>query len=267
MADENENIEDEGVVDDAVIVEDDQPETLSEVDELAVELGWQPKSKWSGPEDGWTDSKTFLKKSRDLNRSLSRELKDIKKTVEGIGKATAGMTQKAVEAERERLLALREEAFDTGDRDTHAKVDKALAQLDAPQAVPSAAVEDFAERNADWFQKDQEATDYAFVRATFYQNKGITDPAAQLAKVEEDVKKRFPEHFPDAPQARKAPPALGSPQRQVTAQPRDKGIATLPPQARKAAKDWVSTMKENGNAWATEAMWAENYYGQEAANG
>jgi hypothetical protein len=247
-----------------------EAEQLSEVDLLAKELGWRPKSEWDGDETTWTDSKSFLKKSREINRTLSRELKDIKKTVEGIGKASARMTQQAVEKERERVLALRDEAFETGDRDSFAKAERELAKLETPVAAPAA--ENFAERNSSWFQKDDDATGYAFARADYYAKRGVTDPEAQLAKVEEDVRKRFPELFeaeaePKKPEPRKAP-ALGAPQRQVSTQPREKGVATLPPDARKAMKDWVSSMKENGNEWATEKVWADNFYAsQEAANG
>lgn len=240
----------------------------SDVDKVAMKLGWRPQAEWQGEEGDWVDSEAFLTKTKDMNKSMSKDLRDLRKQMDRIGQATASMTQQAVEAERAKWQEKWDEAFDTGNRDDLKRAEKELAKLDQPKAQqPTREVEDFASRNSGWFQKDEEATDYAFVRASYWQNKGVTDPGEQLEKVEADVKKRFPEHF-EAKSTRKDPPALATPQRNVNVATKEKSVANLPPQAKKAMREWVSTMKENGNAWATEDMWAKNYYqSEEAANG
>lgn len=249
---------------------EEQPQ-LSEVDKLAVELGWKPKHEWDGPEDGWTDSAAYLRKSREMSRSLSRELKDMRREVANIGKANAAMTQRALQEQRERLLQEREEAIEMGDKEAFNKAEKKLQSLDDKQPEgPSEAAQEFAERNASWFNSDDEATSYAYVRADYYQRKGITDPEKQLAKVEEDVRKRFPEHF-EAPKPPKNV-ALGAASRSSSPAPREKGYGTLPNDARKACEEHVRVMKEN-EGWddarvaKEKANWAKFYYAQEAVNG
>lgn len=245
----------------------------SEVDQVAMELGWRPQSEWKGEAGEWVDSKAYLTKTRDMNKSMSKELRDMRKQIDGIGKATSRMTQAAVDAERAKWQEKWDEAFESGDKTGLKAAEKQLAQLDQPQNEgPSDAARDFASRHSSWFEKDDEATGYAFTRASYWQGRGVTDPAEQLAKVEQDVKKRFPELFEDAKETRKAPPALGTPQRSITPQLREKGYATLPPQARKAADQWANAQREN-NGWTDKQVesarsdWAKHYYEQEAANG
>jgi len=267
MADDVETIEAETEVENVEVEAASEP---SEIDALATELGWRPKAEWQGDESQWVDSKAFLRKSREIGKSTAKELKDLRKQMEGIGKATATMTQRAVEAERARWQQQLDEAWDAGDRQAATIAEKALKQLDKPVDVPN-ETQDFMQRNSAWFQKDTEATDYAMVRAQHYADRGIVDPGEQLAKVEADVKRRFPEHFEEAPQ-KKAPPSLATPQRQVAHQPKEKGYATLPPQARKAVDEWARGQQEN-NGWddkrvaSAKADWAKHYYEQEASNG
>lgn len=249
-----------------------EPEELTEVDELAVELGWRPKSEWTGPEDKWTDSRTFLRTTREMNRTMSRELKDFRKQLDGIGRATSKMTSQALDQQRRELLTARDEAFEQGDRTTYDKVNQAIERLaDAPDdgAEMTSEGREWAEKHAAWFGKDKEATDYAAKRATKYAKDGLS-PARQLAAVEKDMKAHFPDLFAEEkPAAVNTQPTLARPQRVATPAPREKGYPTLPTQARKACDDWASSQKENNN-WderrtaAMKAQWATNYYAQEA---
>lgn len=240
----------------------------SDVDDLASEMGWRPKSEWDGPEDGWVDSRTFLKNTRDINRTLGRELKDLKRQMEGIGRATSQMTQRAVEAERQRLEKLHEQAVEDGDTKAAKEAAKAMQDLPVPQQDLPPEAQAFIERNSAWYGRDQEATTYAQKRSDHYAKEGLS-PARQLAAVERDMRQHFPDLFPeDKPEEKaKAQPTLARPQRQATPQPREKGYATLPPAARKACDDFIAAQKEQGHTWASKDDWAANYYQQEATNG
>lgn len=253
--------------------ENNEPEQLSEVDELAKELGWRPKSEWNGTDEEWTDSRTYLRKSREINRSLSRELKDVKKQIEGIGRATSKMTTQALARQRQELLAARDEAFEAGDKDAFKQIDEALTKLPTAEAADAAdgmtsEGKEWAEKHSSWFGKDKEATDYAAKRADEYAREGLS-PARQLAAVEKDMRKHFPDLFPEEkePKAVNTPPSLARPQRTATPSPKEKGYATLPPAARKACDEWVRNQTENGNKWASKDTWAASFYEQEAANG
>lgn len=232
------------------------------VDSLAAELGWRPKSEWQGEEGAWIDSREFLKKGRELIRSQSREIKDVKKQLEGISRATSAMVERGRQEERERLEALYDRAVDDGDVQESRKVRAKIDSLE--RTAPSLPQEgqEFAEKHSSWFGKDTEATDYAIRRSSHYADQGLS-PARQLAAVEREMKENFPELFPQAP---KPQPTMGRPQRQVS-QPREKGYGSLPAAARAACDQFVREQQEMGNTWATKETWVQSYFSQEASNG
>ena len=249
--------------------QEEEATELSEVEQLASDMGWRPKTEWKGDEADFVEAKDFLKNTRDINRNLSRELKDVRKQLDGIGKATTAMTKRAIENERERLEKIYDQAFEEGDKDTAKKAEAELRKLD--KEIPSQPATDpegeaFAQKHASWFNKDAEATQYAVNRAQHYADQGLS-PARQIAAVEKDMRKHFPDLIEDAKEQPKPQPSLARPQRQVATQPREKGYATLPPAAKKACDEWVRNMKEDGHDWATKDAWASNFYEQEAANG
>lgn len=243
---------------------EEQQEPIT-VDQLATELGWRPKDQWDGPDEDWAPADAFLKKTREINRTLARDLKDLKKQMEGVGKATAAMTARAAAEERARLEAELDRAVEEGDTAAARKATRDLASIAEPSDSPPEGQE-FATKHSAWFGKDKEATAYAVNRAGKYAEEGLS-PARQIAAVERDMKKHFPDLFPEEKAATKAPVTLGTPQRSVSTTPREKGYATLPPAARKVCDDWVKREKENGNEWATKDMWASSFYESEAANG
>jgi chemotaxis regulatin CheY-phosphate phosphatase CheZ len=239
----------------------------SEIEELAREMGWRPQDEFAGDADKWVDAKSFVRNTRDINRNLSRDLRDLKKQMDGIGRATSQMTERAVAAERERLEALHDQAVEDGDKAAAKRAVDAINKLPTAQAEVPSETQAFVEKHSAWFNKDQEATAYAVQRAGKYADEGLS-PARQLAAVEKDMRKHFPDLFKDdeAP-ARKDPPKLATPTGRSNTTPREKGYATLPSEARKACDEWVAAQKEQGHAWATKEAWATSYYGQEAANG
>lgn len=249
-------------------VEQEGAPELSEVETLAVEMGWTPKSAWKGEEADWKPAPVFIKATKDINRNLSRDLKDVKRQVEGIARTSAAMTDRAVAEARTKWEAELDRAVDEGDRDAARQARKELSTLDRQQTTVSAPAEgqQFAEKHSAWFNKDAEATTYAVNRAQHYADQGLS-PARQLAAVEKDMRGLFPDLFPDEEQRepRKPPPSLGTPNRTARPAAREKGYATLPPEARKACDNWVKQNEHRG-AWVTKDSWASSYY-EEAANG
>lgn len=261
VADEVE--ETEGQEQEAEVQETEEQPEPSEIDNLAAELGWRPKSEWAGEESDWVDSREFLRKTNDMSRTRGREIKDLKKQIDGISKAQNWVVEQARQAERDRLEALYDRAVEDGDtaesRKVRARIES-LAQPVQPDLPPEG--QDFAQRHASWFHKDQEATEYAINRSNHYAKQGLS-PARQLAAVERDMKENFPELFPQQT-APKPQPAMGRPSRQVS-QPREKGYGTLPPEARKICDQFVREQAEQGNGWATKEAWSKAYYEQQGA--
>ena len=142
----------------------------------------------------------------------------------------------------------REEAFDAGDRDAFQKAERELAKVAtvAPPTVPD-ETHSFIERNANWFQKDQEATAWAINRTNELAATGLGH-ARQLAIVEREAKTMFPEFFEaEKPKPKAAP--LNNPGTRVAATSR-KGFASLPADAQKAALDFEAKRGINREEYA-----------------
>ena len=272
MAEALDDVPDEGVNEEIVaFAEDVQDEQESpEIAELAAEMGWKPKDQWKGDPTTWSPARDFVRTAVTANKSLKGDVRKLTQTVERIGQATAKMTDRAIASARAQWEAEHDRAVEDGDKDAAKAASRELAKLDQQAAPPLAPeAEDFAQRNASWFNKDQEATTYAVNRAEHYANQGLS-PARQLAKVEKDMRETFPELFADVeakPQA-KNPPTLGAPSRTARPAAREKGYATLSPDARKACDAYV---ERNGNRFANmkpddvRAQWAKDFYEDQEA--
>lgn len=276
MADETDAPE--GVVDpvdapEAGVEAEPQAETpeRSEVEELAIEMGWNPD--YAGEDK--KSAREFVKATRDIARTQSRDLKDMRRQLDGINRATAAMTERAIAQERAKWEAEHDRAVEDGDKEAARAATKHLADLDrqaqtqAHEAPPEALA--FVERHSSWYGKDEKATRWAFTRCSELGKQGFS-AAEQLEIVEREGKAVFPEHFSGKPATQqKAPPVLGTPARAATPVKREKTYATLPPAARKACDDWTARNQNRFDGKSVDqvrAMWTTGYYeDQEAANG
>lgn len=209
-----------------------QPEPVT-LEGLASEMGWRPKEEWKGDPDKWKPADAFMRSTVDVNHKLGNRLKSMEDQLSRVARTSVAMTERAVAAERERLLKEREEAFDAGDRDAYQRAEHELRKVEtvATPVVPD-ETQSFVEKHSNWFGKDQEATAWAVNRADELAKTGL-GPARQLAIVEREAKQMFPEFFADDRHKPKPAP-LNTPgvRSAVSAK---KGFASLPPEAQKEA--------------------------------
>lgn len=230
MAEEAEDAPADAVVDTSAPADtpadDSGSQTPSDIDALASEMGWSPKDQWRGNPDDWKDAKSFLKTTVDINRTLSKDVRELKQTTARMAKTSAVIMERALSEQREDLEHRYAAAVAANDGKTARHVARALDQLDAPGEA-SDHMADFVARNP-WYSKDEDAAAYAF--AVCERNK--TKPAEeQLRLAEEAVKKRFPEHFPDG---KKPQPAVNDPGSRISTTPKGKTFADLPRDAQSA---------------------------------
>lgn len=201
-------------------------QTPSDIDALATEMGWSPKDQWRGNPEDWKDAKAFLKTTVDINRTLSKDVRELKQTTQRMAKASASLMERALSDQREELEHRFATAVAANDPTAARKAQQALDQLDAPgEAADHMA--DFVSRNP-WYTKDEEAAAFAFAVCERNKNKPAEE---QLRLAEEAVKKRFPEHFPEG---KKAQPAVNDPGTRIATQPKGKTFADLPRDAQAA---------------------------------
>lgn len=201
-------------------------QTPSDIDALATEMGWSPKDQWRGDPDQWKDAKSFLKTTVEINRTLSKDVRELKQTTQRMAKASATMMERALAEQREELEMRFDAAVAKGDPGAARQAQQALAKLDQPGEAND-HMADFVARNP-WYTKDEEAAAFAF--AICERNK--TKPAEeQLRLAEEGVRKRFPEHFGEP---KKPQPAVNDPGTRISSTPRGKTFADLPRDAQAA---------------------------------
>ncbi|RAK52125.1 hypothetical protein [Phenylobacterium deserti] len=215
-------------------------QTPSEVEELAREMGWAPKDHWRGDPEQWKDAKTFLKTTVEINRTLSKDVRGLKDTVDRLSRTSARIAERAIAEERAALEQQFRDAVAAGDEEGAYEASQALQRATSVEPADD-PLADFKTRNS-WFGADEEATAYAASLGEIHKGKPIDE---QCRLIEAAVRKRFPEHFASAepkPEPRPQPraPLVSAPQtRSARPTPKEKGVADLPPEARKAGEDFV----------------------------
>lgn len=213
---------------------DDSPQTPSDVEELAREMGWRPKEEWKGDDTAWKDAKAFVKHTVDVNRTLSKDVKGLKDQVSRMARTSGKMLEKALSEQKAEIEARFEDAVAAGDVRGAKKARADLQKLEESDA-PDDAISDFKDRNP-WFDTDPDAAAYAY--AVCERHKTLP-PAQQLQKAEEAVRKRFPEHFGEEPKKERRQPAVHEPgSRSSSARPGGKTFNDLPADARAACLEY-----------------------------
>ena len=201
--------------------------------EKAKSSGWTDKESWvaAGKDpDQWVDKDEFIRRQplfEKINK-LTKAIKERDKRIDQVSQYAA----RAAENERNRVLAeieaKRKEAFESQDYEAFSKADEELAKArqDQPAEVTEPdipePIREFAERNARWFEKDQDMTEFAVERTGAYRKRGM-DIDEALRKAEADVRKFFPEKF-ENPNKQK-PAAVVAPNRE--SRPRAHGYNDL----------------------------------------
>lgn len=237
---------------------------FTEVEQLAMEMGWKPKGQGVS-DDKWKPAGEWLKVERDINRSLKQEMKAMREQVSRMAEASSKQTERALQRQAAELQAQFEAAVANRDSAGAARAVKELQELEreAVNSAPTANVEqDFATRNP-WYGKDDEATAYAVAVSQREAAKGKSH-SEQIAAVEEAMRKRFPELF--GSQQAKVPAAVNAPGRSTPA-PRKRGFADMPAEVKRAAENYAKLFKDRHgiDPEKSKAEYAEDYWAGQAA--
>lgn len=256
---------------------DTEAPALTEVEQLAKEMGWDPDYQPAAGKQART-AQDWIKSTNARNKTLTRQIEGMQGQVERIVAATDKQVKREVEREAAVIRARFEAAVEAKDTNAATDAANAMRALEAEQAVPAVSGDDpvarFKADNA-WFGEDDEATAYAEAQSNLLAKRGVTDPAKQLEGVAKAVRKRFPELFETAaaddgeadakPAARQ--PVLNAPGRPAQHR-RSQDFAGMPDLARTAANRTYEAMKMRGSPpdrKAFEAQYAKDYFAEQAA--
>lgn len=212
------------------IEESPEPST---VDALAAEMGWVPQDQFRGNPEDWKPADEFIRHGKEINRNLSRDLKDLRGTVENMSR-TAGTLLEQQLAERDAYWqAKRNEAIEMGDREAvdHADTQRqALRERAQPSSDP--VIETWLGENR-WMDTSPKAAATAW--GVCQENQHLPH-AEQLKLASAEVQKRFPELFANG-SGRPAPAVARPGSRSTGASGRKKSFHDLPAEAQAVARD------------------------------
>lgn len=233
---------------------DDQAITL---EEAAGELGWSPKDQWRGDPDEWKPASAFLKDTVAINKAERRARKNLEDRLTRITRTTDAMLEQVRADERRKVQAEFDAAVDEGD---HASAREAAAKLQQIEKSAPAddSVQDFATRNASWWNIDPLATQMAANVSNLAASQGKS-PDEQCKMAEEAVRKRFPEYFETEKPKSKGPAEVAEQQgrtARTSTGNRQRGYADLPAEAKAVALK-LEKQGVKKEAYAEE-YWKEN---------
>jgi hypothetical protein len=227
------------------------------LDALAKDIGWLPPDKFSGAQENFVSAEDYIKKGVENAKYLKRDLKAVKDTADRLAKASASITERALEEQRIALEAAHEQAVEDGDAKEARRIATELSRRDVEKPQPR---DDFKARNQ-WFDVDDDATAHAIGISQRLHEQGKSEED-QLAAAEAGVRKVFPHLFGEP---KRGAPSVNAPTtRAVGTSNRAKGAADLPAAAKQAGEEMVrmfATKMPKANytlADYAKTYWAEN---------
>lgn len=224
-------------------------------DELASKMGWTPKTEFKGDPGNWKSAEQFILDGKDIQRAQSRDLKELRSTVDNIARTSGQILADRIDQEKSRLAEQYAAAVEDGDADKAFKIGTKINNLDSqPQPKGSSPeVQDWVGRNP-WMNADPLAARLAVQTCNEFAH---LPQSQQLELAEREVRRVYPHLFDKG----KPPPGVNPPEsRSTSKQKGPKTAADMPREALKVAKDMV----ERGvipnvdvyakNYWATEGQ-------------
>jgi hypothetical protein len=185
---------------------DTTPVVMDPTEAAARTRGWKPKEEFVGDPSTWVSAEAFVAREPlfDKIRSQSRELREVKKTVDAMARHFTKSVEHAVTAKITELEYQKEQAIKSGDVAEVKAIDKAIKQQETARAdVPTKSevapeVTAWVEANP-WYIKDPELHDFAYVFNETYLRRNPTDLEGSLRETAAATKRAFPDKFPKAP--------------------------------------------------------------------
>lgn len=197
----------------------EQEVQLTAIQLEAMNAGWSPKEDYKGDPERWVDAGEFLRRGELFSKieHQSRELKDVRRALSAMSKLHADVREVEYKRALETLRHQKKSALEEGDAEAVIAADERIDLVREQQrllAQEAAFVpeEQSGEEHPEFVQWKNQNTWYstnrpmkAFADALGAElAAGGMPPAAVLKKVEEEVKKEFPNRFQNPRQNRVA---------------------------------------------------------------
>ena len=104
------------------------------VEDLAKGMGWRPKSEFRGDPNLWKPADEYIKAGADIQKGMSRDLKDLRSTMDTMTRTNAAIVKSTIDAEREKLVAKYNQAVDDGDAQSSFQIGRQIDHLNGQAA-------------------------------------------------------------------------------------------------------------------------------------
>lgn len=240
--------------------ENDVPNVEAQAAE-ARKFGWVPQEEFKGDPSQWRDADEFLKRGREINgylrkdlekitgknSQLEAELREVKEVMQEFKKFHAETEKRAYDRAVAELKKQKIEAIQTGDAETVVQIDEQIEELKEarqtqPKQQPSTAdtkviFDQWISENQ-WFAQDisLQAAANGFSDIVKAENPTLVGRAF-LEKVKEKVQEAFPDKFRNT--ARDIPNAVEGATSTARSTTTKKSYASLPADAKSACDRFV----------------------------
>jgi hypothetical protein len=247
----------------------------------AKQFGWVPQEEFKGNPEEWKDAETFLKRGKEINGFLRKDLEKIQRTLSAKDAELAEIRQTMEEfrkyhnetearAYARALNELKQEkitAIEQGDGVRVVEIDEEMNTLkEAQQSVKVVAKEEKkteADYNAEyvawaknnlWFNTDPELQQLALLVG---QEINATEPNLKGTDFYNEVTKRVKETAPDKFQnpARSNSAVGSSSDGRSPGTKKKKGYSDLPPEAKAACDKFVKQKLMTQEQYVSEYQW------------
>lgn len=185
------------------------PEVVEESDDVvqAKAAGWRPKEEYEGDPNSWVDAGEFVRRGQlfDKISTQSRELKELRKVVEGLTEHNRKLAETKKQEEINAIKKAKQMAIEDGDHAAIVELDEMLfdrkQELKEAQQQTNAeaasqvhpAYWEFAQANP-WYTKDKAMTAFADERGRELFESGYSMPEI-YKKLSNEVRTEFAHKF------------------------------------------------------------------------
>ena len=187
---------------------------LSPIQQEALSSGWVPKEEFNGDGEKWVDAAEFLRRGELFKKieAQGRELKDVRRALIEMKKLHSSVQEVEYKRALETLKAQKKAALEEGDADAVIAADeridlvreqqrKMVVEEDTPQAGEEhPEFLEWKSKNS-WYVSSHPMKAFADALGAELANQGLTPPQV-LKRVEEEVRKEFPNKFQNPRQNR-----------------------------------------------------------------
>jgi len=183
--------------------------TPDPIETKALEMGWRPKEEFDGPEEDFIDAKEFVRRKPlfDKIETQSKEIKAVRKAIEALKEHYSQREEAAVNSALRKLKEARKEAIENADGTNFEAIDTEIKRVEAEQVrlkqiqEVDTQPEIHPEFNA-WTNRNPWYSEVGYMRnwaddfgTKLHRANPELTPSQVLKKVEEAVRKEFPQKF------------------------------------------------------------------------